>query len=87
MSKEQSYFEKQRDEYLGAISTNMEEVLNNLNLLNRSLEGVIEVGKEFENVGALWSNFYEGLSNNNTINNDNDKDNNNDKANKIKSED
>ncbi|PWW77801.1 hypothetical protein C7212DRAFT_277246 [Tuber magnatum] len=29
----------------------------NMNLLNRSLEGVVAVGREFESVEALWSQF------------------------------
>lgn len=35
----------------------MESVLSNLNTLNRSLEGINVVGKEFESVSQLWSNF------------------------------
>jgi len=40
----------------------MDSVLNNVNALNRSLEGSIAVGKEFENVSELWKNFYDGFS-------------------------
>ncbi|KAL8705071.1 MAG: hypothetical protein Q9201_001797 [Fulgogasparrea decipioides] len=35
----------------------MEQVLQNINKLNRSLEGVIAVGNEFGAVEALWSQF------------------------------
>lgn len=35
----------------------MEHVLQNINKLNRSLEGVIAVGNEFSSVEALWSQF------------------------------
>ena len=35
----------------------MENVLQNINKLNRSLEGVIAVGNEFGAVEALWSQF------------------------------
>ena len=35
----------------------MENVLQNINKLNRSLEGVIAVGNEFGAVEALWSHF------------------------------
>ncbi|KAL8792104.1 MAG: hypothetical protein Q9195_005279 [Heterodermia aff. obscurata] len=35
----------------------MESVLQNINKLNRSLEGVIAVGNEFGAVEALWSQF------------------------------
>ena len=33
----------------------MENVLQNINKLNRSLEGVIAVGNEFGQVEGLWS--------------------------------
>lgn len=35
----------------------LENVLQNMNKLNRSLEGVIAVGNEFGAVEALWSQF------------------------------
>ncbi|KAI4250008.1 MAG: hypothetical protein L6R42_008815 [Xanthoria sp. 1 TBL-2021] len=35
----------------------MEHVLQNINKLNRNLEGVIAVGNEFGAVEALWSQF------------------------------
>lgn len=35
----------------------MEQVLTNLNTLNRNLESAIAVGKEFESVEELWSRF------------------------------
>ncbi|KAJ9391535.1 hypothetical protein DTO063F5_1145 [Paecilomyces variotii] len=35
----------------------MEEVLQNINRLNRNLEGIIAVGNEFSSVEALWSQF------------------------------
>jgi len=34
-----------------------EQVLANINKLNRSLESVITVGNEFSSVEALWSQF------------------------------
>lgn len=39
----------------------MNNVLNNLNALNRSMEGVVAVGKEFESISGLWNNYYNGL--------------------------
>lgn len=66
---------EQRDELVSEIALSLEHVLMNMNLLNRSLEGVIavrdllfpiyyeqqlthqQVGKEFESVEALWSQF------------------------------
>lgn len=40
----------------------MNSVLNNLNSLNRALEGVVSVGKEFDGVAALWNNYYDGMA-------------------------
>jgi DASH complex subunit DAD1 len=65
MSKESkkplTYFEKQRDLLMAEIAVSMDSVLNNINALNRSIEGAIAVGKEFDSVATLWSNFYDGL--------------------------
>ncbi|KAI7263477.1 hypothetical protein KC345_g9141 [Hortaea werneckii] len=46
-----SYFENQR------ALLSLENVLQNINKLNRSLEGVIAVGNEFSQVEGLWSQF------------------------------
>lgn len=53
-------FEKQRDYLVQEIASAMDSVVNNLDTLNRSLNESIQVGKEFENVGRLWSSFYDG---------------------------
>ncbi|KAF2458971.1 DASH complex subunit Dad1, partial [Lineolata rhizophorae] len=50
-------FERQRDELVGEVAMSLEHVLQNINKLNRSLEGVIAVGNEFSSVEALWSQF------------------------------
>ncbi|KAJ5620345.1 DASH complex subunit Dad1 [Penicillium lagena] len=50
-------FEQQRKELAREISMGMEEVLQNINRLNRNLESVIAVGNEFGSVEALWSQF------------------------------
>ncbi|KAF2219099.1 DASH complex subunit Dad1-domain-containing protein, partial [Elsinoe ampelina] len=54
---QRTYFEQQRELLLSEIATNMENVLQNINRLNRSLEGVIAVGNEFSQVEGLWSTF------------------------------
>ncbi|MCJ1447065.1 MAG: hypothetical protein MMC23_007574 [Stictis urceolatum] len=54
---ELTYFEQQREALVGEIATSLENVLQNINKLNRSLEGVIAVGNEFGSVEALWSQF------------------------------
>lgn len=39
------------------MAQSFEQVLANINKLNRSLEAVIAVGHEFSSVEALWSQF------------------------------
>lgn len=53
-------FEKQRDYLVQEITTALDSVVYNLEILNRSLNESIQVGKEFDNVGRLWSKFYDG---------------------------
>lgn len=51
-------FEKQRDLLLQEITSGIDTVVYNLDILNQSLNDSIQVGKEFESVGRLWSTFY-----------------------------
>ncbi|KAJ5636354.1 DASH complex subunit Dad1 [Penicillium longicatenatum] len=50
-------FEQQREELVREIAVGMEQVLQNMNKLNRNLESIITVGNEFSSVEALWSQF------------------------------
>ncbi|KAA8652835.1 hypothetical protein EYZ11_003319 [Aspergillus tanneri] len=50
-------FEQQREEIVREIAGGMEQVLQNINRLNRNLESIIAVGNEFSSVEALWSQF------------------------------
>ncbi|KAH8425178.1 DASH complex subunit DAD1 [Aspergillus melleus] len=50
-------FEQQRGELVREIAGGMEQVLQNINRLNRNLESIISVGNEFGSVEALWSQF------------------------------
>lgn len=56
------YFEKQRDLLLQEIGASLDLVVYNLDVLNRSLNGSVSVGKEFDNVGRLWLHFYDGAN-------------------------
>ncbi|KAI9862154.1 MAG: hypothetical protein M1813_004929 [Trichoglossum hirsutum] len=53
----QTSFTQQRDMLIREIAISLEHVLMNINKLNRNLEGVLAVGKEFDSVEALWSQF------------------------------
>lgn len=50
-------FHTAREALVSEIAQSLENVLQNINKLNRSLEGVIAVGNEFGSVEALWSQF------------------------------
>ncbi|OJJ37443.1 hypothetical protein ASPWEDRAFT_92804, partial [Aspergillus wentii DTO 134E9] len=50
-------FQQQREDLVREIAVGMEDVLQNINRLNRNLESVIAVGNEFGSVEALWSQF------------------------------
>ncbi|KAM3566428.1 hypothetical protein ARSEF4850_000570 [Beauveria asiatica] len=56
-SRDKSYFEQQREALLDDIAMSFEQVLGNINKLNRSLESIIAVGNEFSSVETLWSQF------------------------------
>lgn len=56
-----SSFETQRDCLVQEITTAMDSVVYHLETLNRSLNDSVQVGKEFENAGQLWSTFYDSL--------------------------
>jgi len=56
-SSNRTYFEQQRAALVNEVATNLEDVLQNMNKLNRSLEGIIAVGTEFSQVEGLWSQF------------------------------
>ncbi|KAK4899562.1 Dolichyl-diphosphooligosaccharide-protein glycosyltransferase subunit dad1 [Elasticomyces elasticus] len=61
---EGTYFEQQRALLVGDVAASLENVLQNINKLNRSLEGVIAVGNEFGQVEALWSQFVNVMAKN-----------------------
>ncbi|WVQ81947.1 hypothetical protein IAT38_004074 [Cryptococcus sp. DSM 104549] len=52
-----SFFDRERERLIEEISTNFEELMGNANVLNRKLEEVFGVGKEFTTVAALWGRF------------------------------
>lgn len=52
-----SFFDRERDRLVGEISTGFEELMTHTNVLNRKLEEVFGVGKEFTTVASLWGKF------------------------------
>ncbi|KAJ9104582.1 hypothetical protein QFC21_002080 [Naganishia friedmannii] len=51
---ETSFFEQERDKLVEEIARGFEDVLSSANVLNRKLEEVFGVGKEFQTVANLW---------------------------------
>ncbi|EJC97976.1 uncharacterized protein FOMMEDRAFT_171361 [Fomitiporia mediterranea MF3/22] len=55
---EQSFFDKERDRLSNEIAANFEHLLTSSNLLNRKLEEVLGMTKEYDTIAALWSRFH-----------------------------
>ncbi|GBB90483.1 hypothetical protein RclHR1_17470001 [Rhizophagus clarus] len=56
-SNDRTTFQKQRDNLINDIAQGLEQIINNMAILNKNLESIVAVGKDFENVASLWKNF------------------------------
>jgi len=56
---ENAFFEKERDRLTAEISSGFEELLSSSNTLNRKLEEVLGMTREYESIAALWQTFHE----------------------------
>ncbi|KAF8630962.1 hypothetical protein AX17_005318 [Amanita inopinata Kibby_2008] len=59
MDDDHSFFEKERDRLSREITAGFEELLSSTNVLNRKLEEVMGMTKEYDTIASLWSSFYE----------------------------
>ncbi|KAI8054469.1 DASH complex subunit Dad1 [Syncephalis plumigaleata] len=50
-------FERERDNLINEIAQSMEEVIANMNLLNKNLENIVTLGRDFEHISELWASF------------------------------
>lgn len=57
LQQQSTEFEARRAALVAQIGDSLEQVLTQINGLNRGLEGIIEIGNEFASVEALWSQF------------------------------
>ncbi|MBW0501447.1 hypothetical protein O181_041162 [Austropuccinia psidii MF-1] len=57
LEDEHRNFDNQRLKWIAEISESIGRLYTNLNSLNRNIESVNVVGKQFENVYDLWSKF------------------------------
>jgi len=54
-----SFFDRERDRLAREITSGFEELLSSTNGLNRKLEEVLEMTREYETIASLWHSFYE----------------------------
>jgi len=54
-----SFFDKERDRLTAEIAAGFEELLSSSNVLNRKLEEVAGMRKEFATIAELWQSFHE----------------------------
>lgn len=57
--EEQSFFDRERDRLTGEIATGFEELLSSSNFLNRRLEEVLGMTREYDTIASLWGSFHE----------------------------
>ncbi|KAI5986238.1 DASH outer kinetochore protein [Pisolithus albus] len=57
--REPSFFERERDRLATEITAGFEELLSSSNVLNRKLEEVLGMTKEYETIALLWQKFHE----------------------------
>ncbi|KAI0785214.1 DASH outer kinetochore protein [Abortiporus biennis] len=58
-SDEPSFFDKERDRLVGEITTGFEGLLSSSNSLNRKLEEVLGMSREYQTIAELWQSFHE----------------------------
>lgn len=54
-------FEKERDTLLENVAQSLEQVITNMAHLNRNLETINTIGKDFDNVASLWREFHTAI--------------------------
>ncbi|KAK2459677.1 hypothetical protein APHAL10511_008322 [Amanita phalloides] len=59
MDDDHSFFERERDRLSKEITLGFEELLSSTNVLNRKLEEVLGMTKEYDTISALWNSFYQ----------------------------
>ncbi|KAG6896273.1 hypothetical protein C0992_009396 [Termitomyces sp. T32_za158] len=54
-----TFFERERDRLARDVTTGFEELLSSTNVLNRKLEEVLGMTKEYDTIAELWQSFYQ----------------------------
>jgi len=58
-----SFFDRERDRLSREINSGFEELLSSTNGLNRKLEEVLGMTKEYDTIASLWHSFYQLMRN------------------------
>ncbi|KAF8644520.1 hypothetical protein AX16_008397 [Volvariella volvacea WC 439] len=53
-----SFFERERDRLTKEIAAGFEELLSSTNLVNRKMEEIVGMTKEYDTIASLWESFY-----------------------------
>jgi len=56
---EVTFFEKERDRLAGDVASGFESLLSSINVLNRKMEEVLGMTKEYETIASLWRSFHQ----------------------------
>ncbi|XP_006462618.1 hypothetical protein AGABI2DRAFT_193727 [Agaricus bisporus var. bisporus H97] len=59
MEDETNFFQRERDRLAREITAGFEELLSSSNALNRKLEEVLGMTREYETIASLWNSFYQ----------------------------
>ncbi|KAF7768097.1 hypothetical protein Agabi119p4_7340 [Agaricus bisporus var. burnettii] len=59
MDDETNFFQRERDRLAREITAGFEELLSSSNALNRKLEEVLGMTREYETIASLWNSFYQ----------------------------
>ncbi|EFI27168.1 hypothetical protein CC1G_14993 [Coprinopsis cinerea okayama7 len=66
--EEPTFFERERDRLSREITSGFEDLLSSTNVLNRKLEEVLGMTKEYHTIAALWHSFHELMRNSGQLN-------------------
>ncbi|EDR13330.1 DASH outer kinetochore protein [Laccaria bicolor S238N-H82] len=61
--EDDSFFERERDRLSREITSGFEELLSSTNVLNRKLEEVLGMSKEYTTIASLWHTFHRLMQN------------------------
>ncbi|KAL0960805.1 hypothetical protein HGRIS_005821 [Hohenbuehelia grisea] len=65
LEDDQSFFERERNRLSKDITLGFEELLSSSNVMNRNLEDVLGMTKEYDTIASLWHSFYQLMSKSN----------------------